>query len=166
MILVYLSVSSLRRIVSKAKNQPKEEVFGTDIPRTSGGHSRRYRIRYPGPKLWSGRSKSWKTSISAQTSTTLSGFETLPSEKVWAEFSFPILSSVSLHSCPCVAFRSPHLLVPMRALIYRTPFATLHPIHTMGPKMITYTYFYYLRINFPITQDICYTGLSGRNYFV
>ena len=23
-----------------------------------------------------------------------------------------------------------------------------------------------LGINFPITQDICYTGLSGRNYFV
>ena len=35
----------------------------------------------------------------------------------------------------------------------------------MGTKMITHTY-YYLEINFPITQDICYTGLSGRNSFV
>ena len=35
---------------SRTKNQPKEEVFGTDIPRTSGGHSR----GYPGPKLRSG----------------------------------------------------------------------------------------------------------------
>ena len=41
---------------SRTKNQPKEEVFGTDIPRTSGGHSR----GYPDPKLRSGRSKSWK----------------------------------------------------------------------------------------------------------
>ena len=38
------------------RNQPKEEVFGPDIPRTSGGHSR----GYPGPKLRSGPSKSWK----------------------------------------------------------------------------------------------------------
>ena len=30
---------------------------------------------------------------------------------------------------------------------------------TMGPKVITH--FYYLGINFPITQGICYTGLSG-----
>ena len=37
-------------------NRPKEEGFGTDIPRISGGHSR----RYPGPKLRSGRSKSLK----------------------------------------------------------------------------------------------------------
>ena len=36
---------------SRTKNQPKEEVFGTDIPRTSGGHSR----GYPGPKFRSGR---------------------------------------------------------------------------------------------------------------
>ena len=26
--------------------------------------------------------------------------------------------------------------------------------------------FYCLRINYPITQDICYTRLAGRNYFV
>ena len=41
---------------SRTKNQPKEEVFGTDVPRTSGGHS----PGYPGPKLRSGHSKSWK----------------------------------------------------------------------------------------------------------
>ena len=41
---------------SRTKNQPKEEVLGTHIPRTSGGHSR----GYPGPKLRSGRSKSRK----------------------------------------------------------------------------------------------------------
>ena len=35
--------------------QPKEEVFGTDIPRTSRGHLR----GYPGPKLRSGPSKPW-----------------------------------------------------------------------------------------------------------
>ena len=44
------------RFNSSTKNQPKEEVLGTDIPRTSGGHSR----GYPGPKLRSGRSRSWK----------------------------------------------------------------------------------------------------------
>ena len=38
--------------------------------------------------------------------------------------------------------------------------------YTMGPKMITQDIFKYLGINFSITQDICYTGLSGRNYFV
>ena len=41
---------------SRTKNQPKEEVFGTDIPRASGGHSR----GYPDRKLRSGRPKSWK----------------------------------------------------------------------------------------------------------
>ena len=44
-------------LISRTKNQPKEEVFRTDIPRTSGGHSR----GYPGPKLRSRRSKPWKT---------------------------------------------------------------------------------------------------------
>ena len=71
-------------LLSRTKNQPKEEVFGMDIPRTSGGHLR----GYPGPKLRSGRSKSWKTSISgadihdpkARTSTTLRGFQKLRSE--------------------------------------------------------------------------------------
>ena len=42
--------------ISRTKNQPKEEVFGTDIPRTSGGHAR----SFPGPKLRSGPSKSWQ----------------------------------------------------------------------------------------------------------
>ena len=46
------------------KNQPKEEVLGTDIQRTSGGHLR----GHPGPKLRSGPSKYWKTSIWARTS--------------------------------------------------------------------------------------------------
>ena len=36
---------------SRTKNQPKEEVFGTDVLRTSGNHSR----GYPDPKLRSGR---------------------------------------------------------------------------------------------------------------
>ena len=79
--------------VSRAKNQPKEEVFGTDIPRMSGGHSR----GYPGPKLRSGRSKPWKNmhvgadihDPKARTSTTLRDFQKLRSEKLWAEFSFP-----------------------------------------------------------------------------
>ena len=79
---------------SRTKNRPKEEVFGTDIPRTSRGHSR----GYPGPKLRSGRSKFWKnkhfgTDIhdpKARTSTTLRDFHKLRSEELWAEFSFPI----------------------------------------------------------------------------
>ena len=78
---------------SRTKNQPKEEVFGPDIPRTSGGHSR----GYPGPKLRSGRSKSWKNKHlgadihdpKVRTSTTLRDFQKLRSEKLWAEFSFP-----------------------------------------------------------------------------
>ena len=78
---------------SRTKNQPKEEVFGLDIPRTSGGHSR----GYPGPKLRSGRSKSWKKNKhlgadihdpKARTSTTVRDFQKLRSEKLWAEFSF------------------------------------------------------------------------------
>ena len=83
---------------SRTKNQPKEEVFGTDIPRTSGGHSR----GYPGQKLRSGRSKSWKnkhfgTDIhdpKARTSMTLRDFRKLRSEKLWAEFSFPNLAEL------------------------------------------------------------------------
>ena len=78
---------------SRAKNQPNEEVFGTDIPRTSRGHSR----GYPGPKLWSGRSKSWKIKhfgadihdLKARTSTTLGNSQELRSQKLWAEFSSP-----------------------------------------------------------------------------
>ena len=76
----------------KSENQPKEEVFGTDIQLTSGGHSR----GYPGPKLRSGRSKPWKNKHlgadvhhpKARTSTTLRDFQKLRSEELWAEFSF------------------------------------------------------------------------------
>ena len=88
-------VRPLRRApyVSRTKNQPKEEVLGTDIPRTTGGHSR----GYPGPELRSGPSKSWKNKHlgadihdpKARTSTTLRDFQKLRSEKLWAEFSFP-----------------------------------------------------------------------------
>ena len=82
------------RFYSRTENQPKEEVFGPDIPQTSGGHSR----GYPSPKLRSGRSKSWKNKHlgadihdpKARTSTTLRDFQKLRSEKLWAEFSFPI----------------------------------------------------------------------------
>ena len=85
-----LSLPSYR---SRTKNQPKEEVFGPDIPRTSGGHSR----GYPGPKFRSGRSKSWKNKHlgadihdpKPRTSTTLRDFQKLRAEKLWAEFSFP-----------------------------------------------------------------------------
>ena len=70
--------------------------FGTDIPRTSGGHSR----GYPGQKLRSGRSKAWKNKHfgadihdpKARTSTTLRDFQKLRSEKLWAEISFPRFS--------------------------------------------------------------------------
>ena len=80
--------------ISRAKNQPKEAVFGTDIPRTSGGHSR----GYPDPKLRSGWPKSWKNKHlgadihdpKAQTSTTLRDLQKLWSEKLWAEFPFLI----------------------------------------------------------------------------
>ena len=83
--------------VSGTENQPKEEVFGTDIPRTSGGHSR----GYPDPELRSGCSKSWKNKHlgadihdpKVRTSTTLRDFQKLRSEKLWAEFWF---SSVPL----------------------------------------------------------------------
>ena len=85
------------------KNQPKEEVFGTDIPRTSRGHSR----GYPGPKLRSGPSKSWKNKdLGADihdpkgwTSTTLRDFQKLRSEKLWAEFSFPTRERFAPERC-------------------------------------------------------------------
>ena len=84
--------ASIARYRSRTTNQPKEEVFGTDIPRTSVGHSR----GYPGPKLRSGRSKSWKNEHfgadihepKARTSTTPRDCQKLRSEKLWAEFSF------------------------------------------------------------------------------
>ena len=71
----------------------KEEVFGPDIPRTSGGHSR----GYPGLKLRSGPLKPWENKHfgvdihdpKARTSTTLRDFQELRSDKLWAEFSFP-----------------------------------------------------------------------------
>ena len=93
--------------VSRTKNQPKEEVFETDIPRTSGGHSR----GYPGPKLRPGQSKSRKSKHfgadihdpKARTSTTLRGFQKLRSEKLWAEFSFPNVAGVGLRG---VGFRT------------------------------------------------------------
>ena len=85
---------------SRTKNQPKEEVFGTDTLRTSRGHSR----GYPDPKLRSGQSKSWINKHfgadihdpKARTSMTLRDFQKLRSEKLWAEISFPIsLSTMS-----------------------------------------------------------------------
>ena len=84
---------------TRTKIQPKEEVFGTDIPRTSGGHSR----GYPGPKLRSGPSKFWKNKHftadihdpKARTSTTLRDFQKLWSEKLWAEFSFSNYTSAA-----------------------------------------------------------------------
>ena len=75
---------------SGTKSQPKEEVFGTDIPRTSGARSR----GCPGPKLRSGGQNPGKRSIAARTSMTRrrgrprhQGIS--QSEKLWAEFSFP-----------------------------------------------------------------------------
>ena len=78
---------------SGTKNQPKEEVFGPDIPWTSGGHS----CGNPGPKLRSGPSKPWENKHfganihdpKVRTSTTPRDFQKLRSEKLWAEFSFP-----------------------------------------------------------------------------
>ena len=65
---------------SSTENQPKEEIFGTDIPRTSGGHSR----GCPGPKTSARAAKILKKSKhfgkdihdpKARTSTTLRGFQ-------------------------------------------------------------------------------------------
>ena len=128
MLLSFGSASCLLKtwfgtLVSRTKNQPKEEVFGTDIPRTSGGHAR----GYPGPKLRSGRSKSWKNKHfgadihdpKARTSTTLRGFQELRSEKLWAEFSFPMVveacaaenyRSLTFLNCMCGSVHGTHLL--------------------------------------------------------
>ena len=84
--------------LSRTKNQPKEEVFGPDIPWTSGGHSR----GYPAPKLRSGHSKSWKKKnkhLAADIHDTKvadvhdpKGFpKTSVRKTLGAEFSFPIL---------------------------------------------------------------------------
>ena len=104
--------SSIER---RTKNQPKEEVFGTDIPRTSGGHSR----GYPGPKLWSGPSKLWKykhfgagiRGLKARTSPTLRGFQKLRSEKLWAEFSFRTIERghSEFRSCRGATSRESHI---------------------------------------------------------
>ena len=75
------------------KISSKSKFIGTDIPRTSGGHSR----GYPDPKLRSGSSKCWKnkhlgTDIhdpKARTSMTPRDLQKLRSEKLWAELSFP-----------------------------------------------------------------------------
>ena len=93
LLQVQLQTECSRTKYSGTKNQPKEEVFGTDIPRTSGGHSR----GYPDPKLRSGRPRSWKNKHlgadihdpKARTSTTLRDLQKLRSEKLWAEFSSP-----------------------------------------------------------------------------
>ena len=45
------------------------------------------------------------------------------------------------------------------------PMKIVKIVECYGPKLV-HTHFYYLGINFPFTQDICYTGLSARNYFV
>ena len=99
------------------KNQPKEEVFGPDIPRTSGGHSR----GYPGPKLRSGRSKSWENKHlgadihdpKARMSTILRDF--LRSEKLQNESS-PNFSNFRPEFCPefCSEF-SPNFSGTFRA---------------------------------------------------
>ena len=111
---------SIRNLVLKSgtKKQPKEEVFGTGIPQTFGGHPR----GYPGPKLRSGPSKPWengnfsgvpkrgrsqkqanerkraqiraKSAGSSQQKSAKSDFQKLRSDKLWAEFSFPIKSVV------------------------------------------------------------------------
>ena len=85
-----------QRPSSRTKNRPKEEVFGTDIPRTSGGHSR----GYSGSKLRSGDTaprNSGKTSLLVRTSMTRRRGRPRPkevskklrSEKLCAKFSFP-----------------------------------------------------------------------------
>ena len=80
---------------SRTKNQPKEEVFGTDIPRTSGGHSRDILAQNFGqgsPNPGGKKNKHFGADIhdpKARTSTTLRGFQKLRLEELWFEFSFP-----------------------------------------------------------------------------
>ena len=113
-IKIKLRYSSLMYL-SRTKNQPKEEVFGTDIPRTTRGHSR----GYPGPKLRSGQSKSWKNKHfgadihdpKARTSTTLRGFQKLRSEKLWAEFSLPNLAQAPIQPKSAIS-AMPGFLLP------------------------------------------------------
>ena len=49
--------------------------------------------------------------------------------------------------------------------VMAVPVVTAIPFK-LNPPFSSSRIFNYLGINFPITQDICYTGLSGRNYFV
>ena len=78
---------------SRTKKQPKEEVLGTDIPRTSGV----IRADVPAKNFGQGgenpgKNKHFGTDIhdpKARTSTTLRDFQKLRSEKLWAEFPFP-----------------------------------------------------------------------------
>ena len=97
------------------KNQPKEEVFGTDIPRTSGGHSR----GYPGPKVRSGRSTSWKNKHfgadihdrKARTSTTVRRF---PKSSVRRNFGLNFRSLEKLPKRHCVTEALPRTFGRMR----------------------------------------------------
>ena len=83
---------------SRTKNQPKEEVFGTDIPRTS----RVIRADIPALNFGQGAQNPRKKNEhlgadildpKARTSTTLRDFQTFRSEKLRAEFSFPNFGS-------------------------------------------------------------------------
>ena len=60
-ILVSLG-SALLSLLSGTKKQPKEKVFGTDIPRTSGGHL----CGRPGSKTSGRPSKTWKNNKGAR----------------------------------------------------------------------------------------------------
>ena len=82
------------------KISPKRKFLG----RISRGHPGVHSRGYPGPKLRSGHSKSWKNKHlgadihdpKARTSTTPRDFQKLRSEKLWAEFSFPVLAQSRL----------------------------------------------------------------------
>ena len=87
---------------SGTNEQPKEEVFGTDIPQTSGV----VRADIPGQNFGQSPQVPGKTSISARTSmtrrrrrtsTTARDFQKLRSEKNWVEFPFVTNSSCSCH---------------------------------------------------------------------
>ena len=79
----------------KNEKSAQRGSFWDGHPADIRGHS----CGYPGPKLRSGRSKSWKKNKhfgadihdpKARTSTTLRDFQKLRSEKLWAEFSLSI----------------------------------------------------------------------------
>ena len=88
---------------SRTKSQPKEEVFGTDIPRTSGV----IRADIPTQNFGQGGQNPGKQAFGAdihdpkaRTSTTLREFQKLRPEKLWAEFSFPN-SALTLQGLAC-----------------------------------------------------------------